>query len=125
MKKVIIDTNFLMIPFQFNIDIVSEIKNLVLNNYEIIILKKSIDELNKIMINSKGKTKLYAKMAISLAKKLKIIDSKSKKYVDDIIVDLTDENVIVCTQDKKLKERVKEKKGKVIGMKQKLHLIYQ
>ena len=125
MKKVIIDTNFLMIPFQFNIDIISEIKNLVLENYELIILKKSIDELTEIMKNSKGKTKLDAKMAISLAEKFEIINSNSEKYVDDIIVDLTDKNVIVCTQDKNLKERVKEKKGKVIGMKQKLHLIYQ
>jgi len=129
MKKIIIDTNFLMIPFQFKIDIFSEIEKIVLEPYSLYIVDKTIDELNKIINEQKGKDKTYAKMATTFIKlnKIKIINSNDENtkdnYVDDIIVKIVDKDYIVCTQDKELKKRVKEKKAKIIEMKQRNHLV--
>ena len=45
MAKIILDTNFLMIPAQFNVDIFSEIHRICDFKYELYIIDKTIDEL--------------------------------------------------------------------------------
>ena len=49
MKTVLLDTNFLLIPAQFKVDIFSEIDRICTFQYEIAVLDKTIDELNKII----------------------------------------------------------------------------
>lgn len=121
-KKVIIDTNFLLIPSQFKIDIFSEIERIMTLPYELFVLDKSIDELNKIIKQQRGKDKTAAKLALQLIEgKVNIIKTE-EGLVDDLIVELADNNTFVCTQDKELKQRVKEKCGKLISMKQKQYL---
>lgn len=124
MKKVIIDTNFLLIPFQFNIDVISEIENVMMEPYNIFVLDKTIDELKRIAEEQKGKNSNNAKLALEYIKcKADVIKTEKGKYVDDLIISLADKETVVCTQDKNLKKRVKENKAKVIEMKQKSYLI--
>ena len=126
MKKVIIETNFLMIPFQLKVDIFSEIERIVNHAYETCVIDKTIDELKKILENERGKTKQAAKFALSLIekKKLKIIKTlDDKKDADDEIISIAKkEDCIVATQDKLLKERLKLLKRKVIILRQKRYL---
>ncbi len=131
MTKILLDTNFCMIPFQFKVDIFTEIKRIVDGNYVVCVLDKTIDELNELVKIGKGKNKINAKLALQLLnkKKVKIIKTKSEKYVDDLIVDLVGDDWIVCTQDIGLRKRLKiknnkEKKNvKIIIMRQKKYLI--
>ena len=124
MKKIIIDTNFLLIPYQFKVDIFSEIRRICDFNYEICIIDKTLDELKKIMLVP-GKDKLGAVLALQLLPhhKVKKILTKKDKLVDDLIVDIANKNTIVATQDKELKKRVKAKKAGLIVMRQKKHLV--
>lgn len=111
MKKVILDTNILLECVKNKVDIFS-LKDIV--DYDICILDKSIEELNKIVNEQKGKHKEHAKLALQLIKgKVKVLESVEGK-VDDILVSLSEDNIIV-TQDKELKKRLK---GKVIVLKQ-------
>ncbi len=131
MIKILLDTNFCMIPFMFKVDIFSEIERIVDSKYIICVLDKSVDELKKIIDIGKGKHSSNAKMALQLLKhkKVKVIKTKSGNYVDDLIVGLVDDNWVVCTQDVELRNRLKiknkkeKKKIKVVIMRQKKYLV--
>ncbi len=125
MKKLIIDTNFLLIPFQFSFDIFSEFERIKTEPIQIFVLDKSIDELNKIVREQKGKDKSAAKMALQLVEtRADILMTEGEDYVDDLIVSLADKDTIVATQDKELKKRVQKKGAKLIIMKQKKYLSF-
>ena len=122
MKKIILDTNFLMIPYQFNVDIFEEIKRIMEEKYELIIFDKIIKELERIA-ESKGKDASAARIALKLIeeKEVKIITT-NEKTVDTAIIDATDKNTIVATNDKILKERLKNKNIKIIYLRNKKYL---
>jgi rRNA-processing protein FCF1 len=124
-KKVILDTNFLLIPGQFTVDIFTETGRIMQEHYVLCVVDKSLKELNHIVIAGKQKDRLAAKLALVLViqKNLKTLHSfGSKKSVDDIIVSKADKDTIVATQDKALRERLKEKDIKIIGLRQKKYL---
>ena len=126
MKKVIVDTNFLLIPGQFKVDIFSEIKRIMDDSYELCIVKQTLMELNKLVIEGKVVDRFAAKLAIVLIrqKDLKILRSFiQRKSADDAIVAISDKNTLVATQDKALRTRVRGKGGKIIGMRQKKYLV--
>ncbi len=125
-KKIILDTNFLLIPAQFKVDIFSEISRVCDFNYQLCILDKTIGELNGIIQSrQKGKNKAAAKLALTIisSKKLKILKTREDKPVDDLILDVDD--AIVATTDKELISRLKEKKAKIIRLRQKNYLIIE
>ena len=122
MKKILLDTNFLLIPAQFKIDIFSEIDRIMLEKYQLYTLDKVIDELESIQKDPKQsqKNKKAAKLALQLvkAKKINLIKTKSDKPVDDIIAGL--KGYIIATQDIGLKRRLK---SKIITLRSKKKLI--
>jgi hypothetical protein len=120
--KIILDTNFLLLPYQFKLDIFTEIDRIILEKYEIYILDKTIEELKK-LINNQGekvKNKLAATLALQLikVKKIPIIKTKENASVDDIIAKL--EGYVIATQDIELKKRLN---CKIITMRAKKKLI--
>ena len=122
MRKIIIDTNFLMIPFQFRVDIFSEIDRLCNFAYKLYIFSASIGELESIIKNQKGKSKRAAQFALKLAnlKKIGIIDAKGSD-VDGLILENCGD-AIIATQDRELKRKLAEKKASIIILRQKNHL---
>ena len=80
MKRIILDTNFLLIPAQFKVDIFSEIQRIADFKYQLYILDKTITELKKIQKEQRGKHKRAAKLGLDLIKKkkVKIIKTTSK-----------------------------------------------
>lgn len=123
-KKVIIDTNFLLIPVQFHIDIFEEIKNIMPHNYKLFIIDKTLDELDKLKGKGKARDKLAATVGMELVKQreVKSIKTQSPKIVDDLILEHIDEDTFVCTNDKELKRLVIKEGGKVIQLVQKKYL---
>ena len=122
-KKILLDTNFLLIPAKFNVDIFSEIERICHFNYELCILDRSVEELEKIKNTKKDKHSIYAKLALALLKnkKIKVIKMKSAENVDDLILGL--DGYIVATQDKELADKLKEKEVALIALRQKKYLI--
>lgn len=122
MKKIILDTNFLLIPAQFNVDIFDEIDRIMLEKYELFVFDKTIDELNKIIADKKQKLRdrKAAKLGLQLlrSKNVKIIKTKKDLLVDDLIAGL--KGYIVATQDIGLKKRLK---GQIITLRAKKQLI--
>jgi len=122
MKKIILDTNFLLIPYQFKVDIFSEIERICDFKYELRIIDKTVDELNKIIKEQKGKHKEAARFALVLIEKRKIKKINTKEIIDVDSLLLTQKGAIVATQDAELKRRLKKSNIKVITLRQKKYL---
>lgn len=117
MIKIIIDTNILL--SKDKIDIFSEISRICDFNYKICILDKTLDELSR-----KDGSKLA--LALLKAKNVDIIKTKKDKNVDDLLLELADreKNMIIITQDVKLKRLLKEKDIKIITIRQRRYLTF-
>ena len=127
MKKIILDTNFLLIPYQFKVDIFTEIRRICDFKYQLSIIDQTKDELKKIVREQKGKNKLAAILALMLLdqQKVKQLKTKEKKLVDDIILEKADKDWVVATQDAMLKRKLKKKGIALIVLRQKKHLVLQ
>lgn len=124
MIKIILDTNFLLIPCQFKVDIFSEIDMIIHERYALCAPEAVIGELKKLS-ESKGKDGKAAKLALALIakKNVNIIKgSKRTKYGDEAIIEIADKNTLVATQDIELRKRLKLKGIHTITMRQKGHL---
>lgn len=107
MKKIILDSNFLIDCLKFKVDFLEEMEKLVEEPFEILILKNVLKELEN-MSKKKSREGRYAKLSLRLIKEknFKIIESSSENTDNDIISS-SDENTIVATNDKELRKALK------------------
>jgi len=115
MKTIILDTDFILTSVKFKIDIEEQLKQLCDFNFKISYLDKTIDEL---------KNKPNEKLAKTIISNFNIIKTTRNKPVDDLILNISDNNTIVATQDKELKEKLKKGKIAVITIRQKKYLVF-
>lgn len=117
--KVIIDTNALMIPVQFNVDIFSELHRLGFDHFMVPLAV--LTELDKLVALARGQDRIAAKVGKSLAQRCEIIPLEG--HADDIIVSLAqDTEAAVLTNDIGLKKRLLEMGVRVISLRQKTRL---
>ena len=115
-----LDTNFLLIPAALGVDIFSEIDRLF-PEYQLYILDTSLEELDYVAEKGGLREKQQVKLAKAIIKtqNIKIVDCDT--HVDDKLVELSEEEYIISTQDKELKKRI----GKpIIALMQKKYLIF-
>lgn len=123
MKKVILDTNFILTCIRNKIDFLEEIK---FKGMQILIPKQVLKEIKRIS-NSRKKLRFReeANIALKILEKadIKKIDLESKN-VDKGLVKFAEKNkdVIIATLDKALKRKIKTPKL-VILSKKKLEVI--
>ena len=121
-KEVVIDTNFFMVPFQFNVDIINELEKL-LPSYRLTTPSFVINELKGLKRNTKGKTRLNANLALKLANSSKIeikdISLLENETVDDALLRVSE---VLATNDIELKNRAKDKGITVAYLRQKRYI---
>lgn len=118
-RKVIIDTNGLMIPGQFGVDIFSELKRLGFDTY--LVPSASVKELEKLYAEARGRDKAAAKIALSLLDRCTVIERNG--FVDDIIMDMAaGKDAAVLTNDMELKKRLCSKGVTIVHLREKTHL---
>ena len=121
-KEVVIDTNFFMVPFQFNVDIITELENL-LPSYKLTTPSFVINELKGLKKNSKGKIRLNANLALKLANSSKVeikdISLLENETVDDALLRVSE---VLATNDIELKNRAKDKGITVAYLRQKKYI---
>ena len=121
-KEVVIDTNFFMVPFQFNVDIITELEK-ILPSYKLTTPSFVINELKGLKNNNKGKTRLNANLALKLANSSKIeikdISLLENETVDDALLRVSE---VLATNDIELKNRAKEKGITVAYLRQKRYI---
>ena len=121
-KEVVIDTNFFMVPFQFNVDVISELEKL-LPSYNLTTPSFVINELKGLKKNSKGKTRMNANLALKLANSSKVeikdISLLENETVDDALLRVSE---VLATNDIELKKRAKDKGITVAYLRQKKYI---
>lgn len=117
--KVIIDTNGLMIPAQFGIDIFDELQRLGYN--EFIVPSAVVNELKKLIIRYRGEQKSASQVALSLCGRCNVVEKAG--VADDVIVELASElGLPVLTNDIGLQNRLRRNNIPIIRLRQKNRL---
>ena len=124
-KLIILDTNFLMIPYQFKVDIFSEIARICDFSYSLAVLDKTIGELKTIKSRQRGRNRLAASFSLKLlkGKDLKIIRTLSQKSADDLLAGYAERGAVIATQDSALRRAIREKGGRTIFLRNKRFLV--
>ena len=109
MKRIILDTNFLLAPGELGINIPAELGRICDFQFQVCVLKGTVDELKKLS-EGHSKESINAKIGYKIAKSLDVI--KSDGHVDDALVDeAKKDDSIIATQDQDLKRRLKKQKS--------------
>ena len=123
--KVILDANFLFIPIQFNLDIFDELQRILNRRFVSIVLSSTLKELEGLTQSKLLKTQKQAENALKLVDKCKFVSIKKNcnETFDDVIVRISSEwKCLVATNDRNLKQKLREQGVPVIYMRQKKRL---
>jgi len=123
--KVVLDSNFLFIPSQFQVDIFEELSKLLNQRFDPIILSSTRIELLKKMKKGSPKMRKEASLALELAEKCQLVDVEqgSEEASDDVIVRVAAEwKCPVATNDRMLRKRLRNINVPVIYLRQKSRL---
>jgi uncharacterized protein len=123
--RIILDSNALFVPLELKMDIFEEVKCLLNRNVEFVLLSPVKTELELLAKKKSPKTRREALYALRLAEKcsyVKVHDME-KASVDDIIVMVAkDWNSPVFTNDRQLKNKLRDISVPVIYVRQKTRL---
>ncbi|MDI3475353.1 MAG: uncharacterized protein PWQ79_662 [Thermococcaceae archaeon] len=120
---VVPDTNFLLVPGQFGVDIIGELHRILDVKFRVLVPNVVLDELNVIERKSRGRDLMAVRMAKKLAERFETVEIGrfGERPIDDQIFDFAvkNERVIVCTNDKGLKKRLRESGVPVVYLRSK------
>jgi len=122
--KVILDTNFLMIPFQFNLDVFQEIEYLLQKKVDFVVPSSVKSELTGISARG-GEGAAEASLALQLASRCRVVDVtlNAGESVDDAIVKASQKlSAVVATTDIELKKRLRDINVPVVYLRDKSKL---
>lgn len=118
MKKLLLDANFLVVPFQFNVDIFEEFDRLLDNEYhEIYTLGRTYNEAQDL---DDGE---YRNMVRRLVEEsdIEVIQVDGEATVDEVLAAQAGE-YIICTNDKEIRAQLRENGLPHIYLRGKHHL---
>ena len=122
--KVILDSNFLMAPFQFHVDVFEELEYLLQKKIDFIV--PSAVKLELTSISSRGgEGAAEASLALQLASRCRVVDVnlKPQETVDDAIVKAAQKlGAVVATNDIELKKRLRDINVPVVYLREKSKL---
>lgn len=109
---VVVDTNFIVVPAQFGVDIFSEAERVLERKLEFVMLSSALDELEGKIKAAANKTEVrHFRIAKELAKRCRVVESgeeSMKLSVDDqILAYVQSVKGVLATNDKELKARAK------------------
>ncbi|MCJ7450559.1 MAG: hypothetical protein MUP58_02355 [Candidatus Nanohaloarchaeota archaeon QJJ-9] len=118
MRKILLDSNFLVLPFQFNVELFDEFDRLLGGSYEVYTLERTYNEALSL---EDGKYKeLVAKLVD--VKNIEKIETEAKVPVDRQVIEFGQKGFIVCTNDKEIKKELDLENLPFIYLRQKNHL---
>jgi len=123
-KIVILDSSAIIMLFEFSIDLEDEITRLV-GKHHTIVPKPVFNELEFLSEHGTGKKKIFAKASLKLIERYDIVDVSSNNADDGVFLLAKKINGIAVTNDKELKNRLKEESIPVIFLRSKKKLVME
>ena len=120
-KRVILDSNAILMLFEFSVDLESELTRL-LGSYKIIIPKPIFNELVFLSKEGKGQKKNNANASLKLIKKYDIVDVEAKDADESVFLLAQKIDGIVVTNDRDLRKRLKKNSISVVYLRGKKRL---
>jgi len=123
--RVILDSNFLFIPSQFQVDIFEELKRLLNQQFNPVLLQPTYQELLRIAEHGSPKLRQQASLALKLAEKCSIVPAETYlgENPDDAILRVAKEwRCPVATNDMALRKRLRKENVTTIFLRQKAYL---
>ena len=122
--KLLVDTNFLLIPVRFKVDIFIESQNAVNDVIEFYVSSRVMDEIQILKERSKGAFVRELKLAERLAENCTVIKDDSRTRVDQSLINLaTREGMMIGTADSELRQNARKAGVKVVYLRQKRYLV--
>jgi len=125
MIRVILDSNFLFVPYQFKIDIFDELEALI-GRFEPVVLSTALEELRSLSDDkSSEKVRRQALSALELTKRCKLVDveKRAEESSDDVILRVAKEwKCPVATNDGMLRKRLRKAGLATIFLRQRARL---
>jgi uncharacterized protein len=122
--KVLCDTNFLLIPIRFGVDIFTESSEAVNDIVDFYVSSKVIEEIELLKIGAKPSFEKELNFALKMAEYCNVILDESAFPVDDSLISLAKkENMVIGTTDKILRKKARKANVKVIYLRQKRRLV--
>lgn len=122
--KVILDSNFLMAPFQFHVDVFDELEYLLQKKIDFIV--PSAVKLELTTISSRGgEGAAEASLALQLASRCRVVDVnlQPNETVDDAILKAAQKlTAVVATNDIELRKRLRDINVPVVYLRDKSKL---
>ncbi len=115
MKTILLDTSFILTALEHRIDIIGEIHRLVDSNVKIMIIDKTLREFN-------GKEMEGVALQYIKQNNIQSIATDEDKNVDSLLLSHATPEMMVATQDKGLKEKLKKRRIGVITIRQQRYL---
>jgi len=115
-KTVILDSNAILMLFEFSVDLESELTRL-LGQYKIIIPSTIVEELIYLSKKGRGQKKINAKASLELIKEYNIYNIDTNDADESVFLLAKKTNGIVVTNDKELRKKLKEISIRVIFLK--------
>lgn len=121
-KIVILDSSALMMLFEFSIDLEGEL-TLLLGKYRIVVPRPILEELEFLSEHGTGKKKFVAKSSLGLVKRYNVIDVDDGLKGDSAVFHSAQKlSGIVVTNDRELRNRLREASLHVIYLRGKKQL---
>ena len=114
-----------MMSAQFHVDVVSELEK-ILPSCKLLVPTAVLKELSRIKNKTNGKNKIAASIAIKIATSSPIevleMELKQRESVDDSLLRLSEKSRLLCTNDRELRIKAREKDINVIFLRQRRYL---
>ena len=122
--KLLIDTNFLLVPVRFKVDIFTESQEAVNDLVEFYVSSRVLDEIQILKDRSKRSFVRDLNLAERLVENCHIIEDSSTTKVDQSLIDLArKEGMLLGTTDAELRQKARKVGVKVVYLRQKSHLV--
>ncbi len=116
MRKVLLDTNFLLVPYQFKLDVFEKMKDVFEGDYSLVVPSGVVGELKRLSLG-RGKEGAAARFGLKLLSLREHEGVESSGNVDEWILEYAQkERAVVATNDKALREKLKRKRVKVLSL---------
>lgn len=126
MRKIVVDTNFLLMPFEYGVDLAAELMRIIHGPITLIISSGTMGELET-LAGRNGRRAAAARFVLQNMEKIKgrlpVEIAESSGKVDTWIINFATKNQIaVATNDVPLRKKLLAHKVPVIAMKSKAKL---
>jgi uncharacterized protein len=127
MARAFLDTNFLLMPGRLKVDVFTEIASALPIKAEFVVLEETVRELVHITNNplASRADRQAARLGIVLAKQQHLKMVKGSGNCDQLLLNRAKKGDYVATQDKELKEQLREKGIHVLTLRQKRYVIIE